>query len=441
MTVLTTPPADGGTSGSVPAILRCAAEMGEALDQVSDAQPVFLETDAKAAALELLVAVESRVHELRLRVMAAAGDVVAVDGTHDIASWLASTAHVRLRDARADQRLATALDQRYPTVAAGLRDGRVNPAQAHVITSTLDALVEHADVPDDVLARAEAELVDHAAHFNPKQLARLARRILDVIAPEIAEEADARRLAALETDARRRTRLSLRRQGDGTTRVSGLIPDLAATRLATYLEAFTNPRVSPGAGTDEHTGISADPVSRLSYPWKVGDAFVSFLEAVDPKRLPVHGGDAATLTVTMSLESLRRELGTADLLGTAAIGGADGEDRITAAEARRLACNAFIIPAVLGADSEILDLGRASRLFSRAQRRALLLRDKTCRAVGCDRPGAWTEAHHLDPWSRGGPTDLSNAVLLCSTDHHRAHDPDYLTERLPNGDIRFHRRT
>ena len=158
MTVLTTPPTGGGagSDGPLPAILRCAAEMGEALDEVSETQPVYLETDAKAAALELLVAVESRVHELRLRGMAAAGDVAAVDGTRDIASWLASTTHVRPRDAHADQQLATALDQRYPTVAAGLREGRVNPAQAQVITSSLDALAEHADVDDDVWTRAEA---------------------------------------------------------------------------------------------------------------------------------------------------------------------------------------------------------------------------------------------------------------------------------------------
>ncbi|HEX7738577.1 MAG TPA: DUF222 domain-containing protein, partial [Marmoricola sp.] len=335
----------------------------------------------------------------------------------------------------ADQQLATALDRRYPAVAAGLGEGRVNPAQAQVITSSLDALTEHAEISETVMAQAEAHLVEQAPHFSPTQLRRLARRILDVIAPEIAEEADAKRLAALEDDARRHTRLRMRRQGDGTTRIWGLLPDLAATRLATYLEAFTNPRAS------HRDSLTTDAVDRLPYPRKLGQAFVSFLEAVDPKRLPLHGGDATAITVTISLDSLRRELGTADLLGTAAVTGSDDQDQITAAEARRLACNAFIIPAVLGADSEILDLGRASRLFTRAQRRALLLRDQTCRAVGCDRPGAWSEAHHLDPWSHGGSTDLANAVLLCSADHHRAHDPDYRVERLPNGDIRFHRRT
>src|SRR5690606_6958706 len=111
-----------------------------------------------------------------------------------------------------------------------------------------------------------------------------------------------------------------------------------------------------------------------------------------------------------------------------------------AAQARRLACSARIIPAVLGSNSEILDLGRGQRLFSKAQRRALLPRDKTCRAQGCDIPGTWSEAHHMVPWSQGGATDLENSALLCSKHHHRAHDTSYDMTRLTNGDIRFARR-
>src|SRR5690606_8532801 len=116
-------------------------------------------------------------------------------------------------------------------------------------------------------------------------------------------------------------------------------------------------------------------------------------------------------------------------------------DRITAAQARRLACNAKIIPAVLGTDSAVLDVGRASRLFTRAQRKALLLRDETCRAEGCSIPGTWTEAHHLIPWSHGRPTDVDNALLLCRRHRHRAHDATCDMARLAAGDYRFHRRT
>ncbi|HET6166405.1 MAG TPA: HNH endonuclease signature motif containing protein, partial [Marmoricola sp.] len=118
----------------------------------------------------------------------------------------------------------------------------------------------------------------------------------------------------------------------------------------------------------------------------------------------------------------------------------DGTE-VSPGEARRLACGAGLIPAVLGGPSAVLDVGREQRLFTRAQRIALTLRDKGCRAEGCDRPPSWTEAHHFDHWSEGGTTDLDNAVLLCGFHHRLAHHDHYTHTRQPNGDIRYHRRT
>ena len=268
---------------------------------------------------------------------------------------------------------------------------------------------------------------------------RASRRILDVVAPEIADAAEARRLAAVEADAQRRTRLCLRRVGDGTTRLSGLLPDAAATRLATYLDAFTNPRRDPGDHAHDTVG-TADPLARLPYPRRLGQAFCQLLEAVDPMRLPLHGGDATTIVVTIPFSSLVAELGTADLAGAQLPGDDLPGTTLTASQARRLACTAQILPAVLGGRSELLDLGRRRRLFSPAQRVALRLRDGGCRAEGCTIPGAWCEAHHWEPWLAGGLTDLDNGLLLCHHHHQRVHDTAYRPERLANGDVRFHRR-
>ncbi|KAA1426358.1 HNH endonuclease signature motif containing protein, partial [Nocardioides antri] len=160
------------------------------------------------------------------------------------------------------------------------------------------------------------------------------------------------------------------------------------------------------------------------------------LEHLDPERLPVHGGDATTVMVTITLDSLRQDLATAGLLDGDLTAGAN----LSATQARRLACNAQIIPVVLGGKGEILDLGRTRRLYNAAQRKALRLRDKRCRAEGCSIPATWCEAHHETPWSRGGRTDLDDGVLLCSWHHHRAHDRRFHADKLPNGDIRFHRR-
>lgn len=254
------------------------------------------------------------------------------------------------------------------------------------------------------------------------------------------------KLADAERHAGEKQRLRMRALGDGTTRISAIVPDATAARLATYLHAFTSPRLADGAvrsAADEAGRSAAEkpvfggPLAMLGRPKQLAEAFGQLMEVLDPSRLPIHGGDATNVTVTISLKDLEQGLGVA-MIDNGVPG--DGFDTITAAQARRLACTARIIPAVLGGDSEVLDLGRGQRLFSKAQRRALLLRDKTCRAQGCDIPGTWSEAHHLVPWSHGGATDLANAALLCSKHHHRAHDPAYDMTRLASGDLRFHRR-
>ncbi len=138
------------------------------------------------------------------------------------------------------------------------------------------------------------------------------------------------------------------------------------------------------------------------------------------------------MIVTIDLDTLRSGLGTALV----------GDQPLSPSQARRLACTASILPAVLGGDSQVLDLGRSRRLFSPAQRKALAVRDRRCRTEGCEIPAAWCEAHHAaEPWAGGGRTDLADGQLLCSFHHHRAHDHHYDQRHLPNGDVRFTRRT
>ncbi len=157
-----------------------------------------------------------------------------------------------------------------------------------------------------------------------------------------------------------------------------------------------------------------------------------------PRSCRVRVGTATTVMVTMTLEQLQTGLGAAQLTTPLT---ADGTSEISAAQARRLACTAGIIPAVLGGRSEVLDLGRTQRLHPPAIRRALRINHKTCTAEGCSIPAAWCDAHHLTPWARGGETNLKDATLLCGFHHHRIHDPAYEHHLLPAGSIRFHRRT
>jgi hypothetical protein len=405
-------------------IVACAENITEALSEVVDVQPVYMSMDDKRRALLTLTRAERRLAELKLRVLAAAKDVAEEDGARDVAAWIAPRTHADWSTARREQRLALAVDTKWHQVAAGMAAGVVSTEQARVIVDGLDALPER--VGTEVLAKAEAQLVEWAAEFGPKELRRLARRILEVVAPDIAEAEEAKRLEEEEKQAREDTRITSRSLGNGSVRGTIVTSDATWGRFMTYLESFTSPRKQAGAIGGEE--------DQIPYPRRLGRAFTALLEHLDPKKLPEHGGDATTVLVTLSLDALRADLAVAGLI--------DGEGgEISASEARRLACIANIIPVVLGGQGEILDLGRTRRLASPAQRKALALRDQKCRAEGCTVPARWCEAHHLKSWAAGGKTNLKDLVLECNHHHHLMHDPTYSHEILPNGDIRFHRRT
>jgi hypothetical protein len=130
---------------------------------------------------------------------------------------------------------------------------------------------------------------------------------------------------------------------------------------------------------------------------------------LDSGELPDNGGDRPQVVVTMNLDTLRHQIGTATL---------DDGARLSATEARLAACDARIIPAVLGGKGQVLDLGRERRTVTGALRRALVLRDGGCTFPSCDRPDRWTDGHHIVHWGDGGETSLINTALLCGH-HHR----------------------
>jgi hypothetical protein len=168
----------------------------------------------------------------------------------------------------------------------------------------------------------------------------------------------------------------------------------------------------------------------VPYPVRLGHALMELLERLPADLLPATGGVGATIVVTVTLDQLTSGLGTATL---------DTGTEISNAQLRRLACEAGIIPAVLDGEGQPLDLGREQRLFSKPQRVAMNLRDQGCRAEGCDRPSAWTVAHHLTEWCRGGHTDIADGAMVCEYHHHLIHSTKWTYTLLPNGDIRFRR--
>jgi hypothetical protein len=409
-------------------VLACAGAIGGALDEVAGADPLYMTPAAKAAAMVGLSTVISRAQGLLLRVVAASDDMAMDAGSRSAATWLAHETRTTPGAAVRLGRLGHALDTRWHRLADAVWAGGVNIEQAHAIATALDELPD--DVDEAVLGKAEIHLVAEAAHFDAAKLRILGRKVLDVVAPEVAEDHERRRLEEEERRACEATRLSLHRRGDGTTDLRGRLPDAVAGRLRTYLEAYASPRRGHlERGVDP---IDPDTGKRLPHEVLLGRAFCALLEALPAQALPTHGGGATTVVVTIDFDRLKDQVGAAEL---------STGDLVSASEAMRLACNADLVPAVLGGKAQPLHLGRARRLFSKEQRLALGIRDGHCRARGCDIPAAWTEAHHKRAWCRGGKTDLDDGVLLCPWHHHRAHDPAFDTEHLPNGDVRFARRT
>jgi hypothetical protein len=409
-------------------LLRCLASVDASLDDVAGLDPAFLPTGDKARALRAVDRELARLEGLRLDLLAASSDVATDAGARSAGVWLAGESRAEAASGVRDQRLADALG-RWPGVLTALRDGLVNPPQATVIVLALEALPP--DLDPGLAAKACAQLLSDAGHFAPRELRVLGRRVLEVVAPDEAEAQEAALLAAEEQRARAETRVSFRPRGDGVTELFARLPDHVADRLRVYLDSFAAPRrrhLDP-----DSTGAVLGDVGSLSLPRCRGEAFCALLEHIPAAGLPMHGGTATSVVVTLDFESLCASVGAAEL----STGG-----RISAGEARRLACTAGVLPAVLGAAGEVLDLGRSRRLFSPAQRKALGIRDRRCRAEGCDIPAAWCEAHHAArPWAAGGRTDLADGVLLCSFHHHRTHDPTWDASRLPNGDVRYARRT
>jgi hypothetical protein len=152
-----------------------------------------------------------------------------------------------------------------------------------------------------------------------------------------------------------------------------------------------------------------------------GEALVQLVRRAVVAEEPSARGMKSQLFVTVDLETLRSGLTGAG----ETFGGSEAGELLAPETVRRLACDAAIIPTVLGSDGEVVDLGHQVRLFTAAQTRRLWLRDRHCTYPGCDMPGQWCDAHHLVHWANGGKTDLSNAALLCERHHTVVHQRRY----------------
>ncbi|WP_085873575.1 MULTISPECIES: HNH endonuclease signature motif containing protein [unclassified Nocardioides] len=403
-------------------VSRAAVRLSALIDEVTQTPMWSMDPDEAAATLIAYTELEARVTELKLRVAAHADEaqVGEASGATSTAVWWAHATHQTRREAIRQMGLAAALSAGHEPVRVALAAGDLVLEQAQVIVHAVEQLP--ADLDTALVEQAERHLVAEARHHDAKTLRILGRRLFEVIAPDQADEREAKLLEREERAAQESLRFTMAEDGHGRVHGRFTLDALTGAMLKKALLAIAAPK---------HQATQGPLGERRPGPERMGRAFAELIQRYPVDQLPNTGGLNATVVVTMTLETLEGRLQAAHL---------DTGEHLSPGLARRLACEAGIIPAVLGGPSEVLDVGRKTRFHTTPMRIAMALRDQGCTTTGCDWPPGLCHAHHDHPWSKGGGTSAKTGRLLCPKHHTRAHDPSYTMTKLPGGKVAFTRR-
>jgi len=361
-------------------------------------------------------------------------------GAANLTAWLTSSLAMSGAEASRWVKLVKLLPQ-APVAAEALAAGEVNLEQARVIAQTVADLP--AAVGEQSKTRAGDVLTKLAVQqrLRPEVLGKHREMILELVAPEIAEDQLRKDLERAERSAHERREFTLSPYGDGEYRVRGVLDAEMAAIVNATLDPLSAPRTPTPTPAADGPAEDADVLDRpagsalgtqpdlRSAAARRADALTDICRRIlDAGELPDSGGEKPHLVVTLSWQQLRDQIGHGLL---------DTGDLLTPATMRRLACDAVIIPAVLGGDGQVLDVGRARRLIDGPLRRALVLRDKGCAFPGCDRPARWCHGHHVRSWADGGPTSLANSALLCGFHHREIHHGGWQVHIAADGHPEF----
>lgn len=233
-----------------------------------------------------------------------------------------------------------------------------------------------------------------------RDLATALRRAADGLRPD--------RLVEHDADLRRAHRSLVKGPGPlGLSRYTLLLDDEGASIVDAAVDALARPAPDPDSGEPDHR----TPAARRA------DALLELVARAVSAPDGVPRQAKTSVVVTIDVDTLTRRTRGAGLTLTGEL--------LTTDTIRRMACDAEVIPMVLGSRREVLDQGSAVRLFTSAQIRHLWLRDRGCTFPGCTKPARWTDAHHVVHWADGGPTDMANAALICRAHHTVVHRERY----------------
>lgn len=325
------------------------------------------------------------------------------DGHLSTASWLVATFGMSWGQARTQVRLARSLRD-MPRTMEALASGEVSSAAVRILASAHDAHPEAFPEHEEVLLEA-------AQSHTVKEL--------DHVTRYWAQALDTEQALRDQDDMRDRRRLHVSPTVFGMVRVDGDLDPETGETLITALRAVQDAEVRAGDVVRTPAQRRADALGEICRQW------------LDSSDRPTVGGERPHITVTIDMEALMgREGGVSEF---------DHSGPILPEVARRLACDASVSRIVLGPRSEPLDVGRRTPVVPAPLRRAVVVRDRHCRFPGCDRTQAWCDAHHLIHWADGGPTALSNLVLLCRRHHGMVHQPGGFWSELVDGRPVFRR--
>lgn len=328
--------------------------------------------------------------------------VMDLYGHGSTSGWYAETARITPGEARTAVERARALNggrnldgspepPAAPIAGAAAAAGDLGEQQLDPILAVLKKIP--LDVSAEDRTGAEQILVELARRAGPRDILIAGEGLIARLDPDGNEPKDDEDLTPPHRE------MYLRRRKDGWWKLTGILDPEFGARANALMETWGQRRPVDQDGNADHRSPAERHADAL---------FDAVHYAMTNDKAPTLAGDRTTIVVTVSLEALKTGLGTACV---------DGVDEITASHARLLACEARIIPAVLGTDSEPLDIGRMNRYVAPGQRRALNLRDHGCCFPGCRRRAKHCEAHHITPWGENGDTDLGNLCLLCRYHH------------------------
>ena len=374
--------------------------MSVVLDQCADAEWWRLDEGALWAAAERIE--ERRRADYVRQVEAVAELWGRTSRLKDDQSVMVADLMDRLKVTRSEARdlLRHAELFRREAIHDAARAGVLSKQHLSVIDKTLK------EAPEADRDKVEATLLEKAAEFDGSTLQRIAHHILQLLDQD-GKAPDDRELA----EPQRELHLSSRK--DGSVVFRGKIDPESGAKL----EALLSPLAKPTSASDTRTT-----------PERQGDAFAEIIDlAASSEDLPDEGGERPHLALTMSLEDFLAQQGTADV---------EGMGSMNAASVRRIGCDSKVIRVMLGAESQPLDIGRATRTIPNHIRRALIIRDKRCAFPGCDRRPRQCHAHHVTHWADGGPTSVDNLALLCGA-HHRLIHHSHWTVKIVEGKPEF----